>query len=315
MLRFAFIMVLLLLLNAARAMSANDTVGCSGVDFSIALPDTIYTGMIYDSLFEFINLDHVTGEKDEVNLTLKYYLHNSTGVTGVDFVSIVSLNYKRKAKTGELVLDSPGEYGLCASIVNSTSVLNITREICKNITVLDTSSQECNASLKGIILERRPYSAGESIKYSFDIDPAGYPFVIEYGVTDLFGEGVRSLRNTSNTDKKSFTLKSLDEKDRVYVIDATLHPLCNDSFDDDNSAREFVVVTDDKEEDKDSWMVIDPSVKGDMVMVDLEVYKGDTRKYAISLSIIDSSGRKVSDVVKVYVAVPRASYIRITLLR
>jgi len=296
--RFAVIMLVGLLLLGKPGRAENAT----GVTFSLVVPDTLTTEATYTALFSIINQDHVRGVTDHINLTIKYDLHNASEVVLVDFAAIINLNSKRKAKTGSLTPTIPGNFTFCAEMINATTIFNTTM-LCKNITVQDAERLDCNITLDAIEVDNFIIPAGEKTKYAFILNNESIPFIIEYSIKDLFGASVRKKRNTSNTNAKSFTPKSIKERDKVFVINATVYPQCNDTKTDDNQAQQFLIVTSNEEQEKSSWIQMESKDAkfGSAALVNLKVYKGDTRKYAISIYVTDKNNKKVSAVSKVYV--------------
>ncbi|MBU0461823.1 MAG: hypothetical protein KJ574_04515, partial [Nanoarchaeota archaeon] len=171
---------------------------------------------------------------------------------------------------------------------------------------VDTSNISCNVSITDIAFDRFVYNEKEKISYDIQLNDETFPFVIRYSITDLFDNFAKKETLTTNTNKKSFTPSGLKESDKVYMINAEVTPSCNDVNLSDNNRSEFLVVKKTGEQSASSSMIIksiatkEPKFGSD-VLVNLVIYKGDTRKVAINLFAETAAGKRISQITKIHV--------------
>ncbi|RME78335.1 hypothetical protein D6774_01485, partial [Candidatus Woesearchaeota archaeon] len=128
--------------------------------------------------------------------------------------------HTRKTKgTGSYTFFQPGNYSLCAQSEDAIS--------CHNITVIDQKTIPCDLSLD-LELSQTILNNKQQLTYKFKTNNTTFPFAIEYGVQDIYGKWSRKPRNTSTLTTKSFTPK-FEGLEKTYLINATLHPTCNDT--------------------------------------------------------------------------------------
>ncbi|MFC1753520.1 lamin tail domain-containing protein [Thermoproteota archaeon] len=295
----------------ATNTTQNDPV-TTGIALSVYADDIVYTGLEYTKLFRIQNLDHVSGVKDCVNATVKYDLYLNGSAFRVDFIPIICLNSVKTADTGIFITKIPGIYELCGQIINATSNFS-NRSVCKNITVIDTGNIDCNISITDITFDKFIYDENEKIGYKIDLDEKRFPFIIKYSITDLFGKEFRTERNTTNTNKRSFTPSGLKESDKVYSINAEVIPFCNDLNISDNKISEFLVVKRNSEEDPRSVLSIKKIMTkepkfGSAVLTNVVIYKGDTTKRVVKVFATTKEGKKISSEAKVYLNDKFTSY-------
>jgi len=101
------------------------------------------------------------------------------------------------------------------------------------------TKDSCNVSLR--IFSDTIINNSETIRYKHYLNTLDYNFTIKYWIEDIFGNNIRSTRNTTNTNKKSFTPK-IEEKEKSFVLKAIVYPDCNDTDIEDNYAEKVVVV-------------------------------------------------------------------------
>jgi hypothetical protein len=159
--------------------------------------------------------------------------------------------------------------------------------------------------------ENKSYNKGDHISLS----AASFPFQIEYWVEDLSGDIVKDKVITSSLTRRSYT-PSIDEKDGVFYLKARVLPSCLDLDQSNNYAEKLFLVlnanpsvssantSSDQSGDSSSGSYLKvkdypSSAKfGDLLTLDLELYRGDTTKYSIS-SYLEKDGKKVSSISKV----------------
>lgn len=103
----------------------------------------------------------------------------------------------------------------------------------------DITEDSCNISL--MIFADTLVNNSQTIKYKHYLNTLDYNFTIEYWIDDIFGNNIRQGRNTTNTNKKSFT-PNIDEKEKSFVLKAVVYSECNDTDTADNYAEKVVVV-------------------------------------------------------------------------
>ncbi|MFQ5475069.1 MAG: lamin tail domain-containing protein [Candidatus Nanoarchaeia archaeon] len=285
--------------------STNSTNKTRGIALSIFLEELLYTRMEYTKLFKITNNEHITGVDDCINASIKYDIGQNGTIEKVDFAEISCLNSVKTAGTGYFLPIDPGNFTLCGSITEATVPFD-NSTYCKNFTVIDTSRIACNVAITSIVMSKRILAEKETLKYKMIINNASFPYIISYGITDVFGNIIKKEQQTKNTNTKRFTPGSIDELDRIYFLDAEIHPLCNDVNRTDNKAREFLIVTKSEERDAASNLKIKKiltkePIFGKAVIINLIVYKGDTNKRVVKLYATDKKGTRVSEETKLYI--------------
>jgi len=274
------------------------------------LDETIYINMKYTKLFK-IKIENKDSCSEKDIITVSYTITNPSLIKQDEFTKEVGCS--GYASTGEFTPITPGDYTLCGTIINST--INETdlsdNSACKNFIVIDTSSIPCNITLN-ITSDKETYSEGESVKFYNNLNNKTFPFTIEYRIEDFFGNIYKNKYNTTNTNQKSWKTK-ISEQDRVLFIRSLVYPICNDSNASDNYAEKmFIVLANDsavnREESSLEIVEVDDKAKfGDIVDVKVEIYKGKTGKYSISLWAEDK-GEKISETTKIHLYDKYSSY-------
>ena len=135
--------------------------------------------------------------------------------------------------------------------INETSntIVNETLNLTDNNSI-NTTNIACDHSLK-IETDKINFSNGEQIKFGHIITNKTDSYQIEYWIEDLFGTIVKSKRNTTNTNEKSYT-PNINEKDKILVIRNILYVECNDTNLSNNYAEKLVfVVNNEYSEEKE----------------------------------------------------------------
>ena len=274
------------------------------------LDEIIYINAKYTKLFK-IKIKNKDGCSEKDAITVSYTITNPGLIKQDEFTKEVGCS--GYASTGEFTPIMPGDYTLCGTVINST--INETdlsdNSACKNFEVIDTSSIPCNITLN-ITTVKETYSEGESIKFHNNLNNKTFPFTIEYWIEDFFSNIYKNKYNTTNTNQKSWKT-SITEQDRVLFIKSIVYPNCNDSNTSDNSAEKmFIVLANDSieisEESSLEIIGVDDKAKfGDIVDVKVEIYKGKTSKYSISLWVEDK-GEKISETTKIHLYDKYSSY-------
>ena len=284
--------------------TTQEPIPSSGLIMSTYLEETLYTGIEYTKLFRIQNLDHIRGETDCINATIRYEIYKEDDLFRIDFTPIICMNSVRTAATGYFLTNTEGNYTLCGNMINATqNFTNITQ--CQDMQVLNTADIDCNISIAGIFFDKFIYEEDERISYKIDITEKRFPFEIVYSITDVFNNTVKKPTTTENTNKKSFTPKNIGEPDKVFSINAEVIPHCNDLNLSDNKHNEFLVVTSSKEKESQSRIEIKEiltkeALFGSAVITNLIIYKGDTNKRVVKVYATTKEGKKISEDTKVY---------------
>jgi hypothetical protein len=283
-------------------------IGSGGLKLSAYIDDKTYVGIEYTSLFKIENLDHVSGTTDSIDVEFGYTISFDGNIIYEDIVSIVGLNSYKSSNTGIFNPPFAGNYTIAGWIIESSN--NDLNEFddydMKVVEVIDTRNLPCNVSLN-ISLEEGICLEGESIKFANLLSDEEYPYIIEYWIEDSFENLYKNKYNTTNTNSKTWKT-NIVEDDRILYIKSQVYPFCNDSNISDNSAEQMFLVAKSSEEneelDSESTLEIidvEKSVNfGDVISVGVDVYRGDTGKYALSL-YIDGDQGKVSEVHKIHI--------------
>jgi hypothetical protein len=110
------------------------------------------------------------------------------------------------------------------------------------------SDSTCDASIS-IWTDKTSYQNKEQIKIKHILANEPDLYSIDYWIEDLFGEIVKSKRNTTNTNQKSYT-PSIDAKEKILVIKSRLYADCNDTNLTNNYAEKTVFVVNENYEEQ-----------------------------------------------------------------
>jgi hypothetical protein len=254
----------------------------SNQEFSlkIILPEKVYLGLKYNSLFRIENKNY-NGEETLVFVDYEIKQKNKTEKFSFN-KTIKSYSY---ANTGNLKLEKEGNYSLCGFLKNIS--------VCKNFTAIDPKKIDCDVNHNSF-LEKEVYENQEKIKLHLNISNETFPFIIEYWIEDLFGNIIKKKVNTTNINSKSFTPK-ISEVDRVFLLKSNLiFTACNNKNNNLSSDNKFII-TSKKEINQDSNITIekvylDKNNKisfGENLKVKLFIRKGQTKKTMVELQLRD----------------------------
>lgn len=278
---------------------------------SINFPLDIYSGLSYEYKFNITIENKLYSGKD--NVTIEYNITGDNFLKKDIFTKEVGRKYTEKR---EFTPTSPGVYLFCANIINST--VNETdysdNYACQMFKAIDAATIPCQIDLSIQTEEGLVYQQGESIKFKFQVNNESFPFTIDYWIEDLFGNLAKSHYTTTNTNQKSWKTATT-EQDRVLFVKAQLNPSCNDTNLSDNRAEKMFIVIDEdifqeinnsgsgiSKENQSTINILKISPEepnfGDLVKVDLEIYRGNTNKYVVYAQVKKGS-KELSEKTKV----------------
>ncbi|MBW2990282.1 lamin tail domain-containing protein [Candidatus Woesearchaeota archaeon] len=270
----------------------------TGLKLEIVIPETLYLGMMYTSLFKITNLDHVSGIEDNIFLMVRYNVTRNNTLVKEDYFN-KTINYYSSSNTGRLFFEEAGIYTLCGFIVNSSI------SMCRDFAVINPLSIPCSIKLN-LSTDKEMYLNKEKVKIKNIINNKSFPYIIEYWVEDLFGNEVKKKYNTSNTNQKTYTPKIV-EKDRVFLVKNRLvFVACNNSNSELGNEKMIIIKKDEIsigiDDDSDSGLSIDyvylPKSKifsfGDSFNVKLSIHKGNTAKSVVNV-FVEKDKKKVSE--------------------
>ncbi|MAE13887.1 hypothetical protein CMO92_04945 [Candidatus Woesearchaeota archaeon] len=259
-------------------------------DISIVtlLPSRIYSDTVYENLFRLENEKYESGGP-LIDVQVRFILSKDRDIL-VQETFEKSFKHYSESGTGSLRVNTTGNTTLCGTIIN-TSIpdANSSNNIsCANLTVLDSSSIPCSISID-LFADSDQIEEGNSFSFENIISNTTFPFSIEYWIEDLQGRIEKSVVETSNLYKKSFTPR-FDEQDRVYRIKNKLvHTGCNNSLKNASSELIFFSWKNTSDEMMNSSFTIESITGnrkfGETIFVKILVKKGDTRKSAIKVWI------------------------------
>lgn len=228
------------------------------------------------------------------------------------------------ASTGEFTPMETGNYTLCGKVVNS-SVSFSPNVSCMEFEVADTSSLSCDFSLHLKTNETIFYENGQSIEFKPELNNQSFPYLIEYWIEDMFGNLVKPKLNTTNTNEKSWKA-NIKEQDRVLFLKAVVYPSCTDQNLSNNAAEKMFIVTknetttetEESQSETEKTAVVESSINivkiasesasfGEVVNTEVEIYKGNTDKYSVSLWV-EKDGKIVSEKTKVHLKTKNTFY-------
>jgi len=309
--KWAVMGIVLFSLSAALVFAEDSENKTQNILLSTNLEKNHYLNINFDHLFA-VDKQIDCSEKDKV--TVLYSISkNNVLIKEELFTRDLNSCTKVSASTGDFTPAETGNYTLCGIIVNSTvgennSFYNL---VCNSFEVLDTLAISCDITLQLKTNETIFYENGQSIDFKPELNNRTFPFVVEYWIEDLFGEIVKPKINTTNTNQKSWKT-NIKEQDRVLFLKAIVYPACHDHDYSNNAAAEMFIVTKNETKSSASEEVItkDSSIEiikitpekasfGESLNAEIEIYKGDTGKYSVSLWA-EKNGKVISEKTKIH---------------
>jgi len=250
----------------------------------------------YSNLFKITNLDHISGQTDQINITVQYNLTKNNSLQKQDYFNI-TINSYTSSNTGTIIFTTSGNYTLCGLIINSSNPDNNTQNnfVCKNFTIQPILNQACNISIN-ISTEKTIYSNNEQIKFFNNLNNNTLPFTIEYWIEDLFGNIVKSKTNTTNTNQKSYT-PSIQESEKTLIIkNKLLNIQCNNSA--IQQSEKLITIKNNITYSQNSYFEITSAPQstsfGETISITINAYKGDTSKRTVYLWIEGPNNKKAT---------------------
>jgi len=250
--RWLLLLLVLLLFESVAASSG------TGIKLEVCLDGncnliTGVQGMTYSKLFKVTNLDHITGQTDNISVSVDYNITaaNNSLVKTSNFT--VFVNSYTTANTGEWASAVAGNYTICGNITATSSIDNDTTDnvACKNIEIISPNDNACDLSVD-IDATKQIYNSNEQIDYDLIVNDlacsnAEHNYTIQYSIRDLFGNYLKtpyiSVYSIMCSHKSSHT-KQAGELcgSEAYLIKAEIQQsYCNDS-NADNDIAEFLIV-------------------------------------------------------------------------
>jgi len=303
--------ILFLGILSVMASSEGSENKTASIGLSTNLAETLYLNTEYTSLFKI----EIKGKspctlKDKI--TVAYNL-SKDGLQIQEDAFTKEIGCTSSASTGKFIPLETGNYTLCGAIINSSINNDFPSPACREFKVIGTSDISCDMQLRLETNETIFYQNSQSIEFKPELDNKSFPFVIEYWIEDLFGEIVKPKLNTTNTNQKSWKT-NIQEQDRVLFLRAALYPNCNDLNLSNNIVKEMFIVTKNEAATGGSLTEetspmnstvnitqISPEKVsfGDILDAEIEIYKGSTGKYSVSLWV-EKSGKIISEKTKVH---------------
>ncbi len=238
---------------------------------------------------------------ESVDMTLQYNLTNATYSKSENFAQNISCSVTLASfyplATGNLTLC----WNLTTAYENQSS--------CSQISVL-SSLVQCFISVR--ILTPIFANASESFRYFIELNDTkcenkDHNVTIEYWIEDLFGAAAKEKTNTTQEMKcyksvsRDWTPPDLNGSQAYIIRSKVVNATCNNMTEIEAAAS--LAVKGAAQSNGSSILIIshDNITKfGDVVLVELEIYKGNTAKYAVDLWT-EKDGKKSSSVSTVHV--------------
>ncbi|MFP4568351.1 MAG: hypothetical protein ACLFN8_05395 [Candidatus Woesearchaeota archaeon] len=159
-----------------------------------------------------------------------------------------------------------------------------------------TDENICQCELQ-IITEKQIYSAGESIQFLIKdcANTSSFQNPIEYWVEDLFSTITKTKIETTTKTTKTHTPRITDAE-KTFLLKAKITE-CNETY------TKIVTIKNTETEEKETYLKINTpnhAKPGDIIIVELDGYKGQMQKTLINLQL-ELDGKKYGDVFKIYV--------------
>jgi len=287
-----------------------DVPAAENIILSPYLTSQIYLNVSYDDLFRIEIAPKACNETDYV--TVAYAIREETGKLLKNATFTKAVGCSTRSNTGSFIPLAPGNVMIWGTIVESTILEDNPTDNTINfsVSIVDPATLPCDVGFSITMNETLFYAEGEKIYFIPKPTNTTFPFRIDYWIEDLFGKIVKAKVTTTNTNQKSWTAQS-PEQDRVYFLKAQLYPMCQDTNASDNTAEKMLIVlqdslalTSDASAEKPSSITITEITPaeprfGDLLQVKLDITKGTTSKYAVTLWA-ESKGRKISAETKIH---------------
>ncbi len=286
----------------------NDTLTCKGIEnCSLLTNETLFL-----IIGEKTNITQITNE------TVKYFRTNSgsigkyglrdSGETVRIFVNktlVDETTYPSfKERENETWCRKGGEWTFCIPTPGFTNYY-----VKQETNETNETNGTCDLSL--FITSPPILDSGKKNEYYIEVmdeECGGRGIRIEYWIEDLFGKEVRPEFNTSQNltcykkIARQWTPEDIDGSE-AYYIKARLYAKCNDSNISNNYAEKLIVVRGKERPLNSSIWIREVQLGsegegkfGEIVKIELGVYKGDTSKNSIRVWIENRDGKKASRV-------------------
>jgi len=268
----------------------------------VNLDEPIYLNVEYDRLFKITNLDHISGQTDQINITTHYNLtKNNSIVKQAQFNS--TINSYTTSDTGTILINSSGNYTLCGEIINSSNPDNNSENNldCKTFSIIDTTNNTCNISIN-LSVEKVIYNNQEQIIYYNTLTNDSLPFTIEYWIEDLFETIIKSKTNTTNLNQKTYT-PNIDSTEKTLLIKNRIANLACNNIGTTEAEKLVVIINNITLEEESNINIQDifsssssssPIHFGETIRAEVEVYKGNTQKKVLEAWVEGADGKKIT---------------------
>jgi hypothetical protein len=254
-----------------------------------------YNGTLFDSCFSLSN----TGE----SLALK-----NSSLNVVENVSYLSdmggdgngFSLCRMPDGNESFIECSPTPGASNSLSNNT-----------NTTANATAELNCDLSIS-IEAGDTIFSADNAVEFNLTLNDTNcnqtsHPVVVDYFVDDLFGNYVKSLLNTTRTMtcyttiERQWTPDSISGSEAYYIKANITNTTCNDTNAVNNYASKMIIVKGNTLSKSSTISITDVDAGsdneikyGETADIEIQIYRGDTGKYAVDVWVYDSDGNKIS---------------------
>lgn len=192
--------------------------------------------------------------------------------------------------------------------ISNTSLQNFSKNntqnnsLANNITIENKSASKRNeekkcATIFKIYINKEVFSPQEQIRIQFYISPINNNFSINYWIEDLQGTIVKKKHVTTNLLKKTYTFKTITQKEKAYFIKATYNDSCGKK-----QQQKLVVVKNSQNTSQKSLeekLFVDKiEIKNDLALVTLFAEKGSTTKSVVTCNYLDEKRKKLKNELK-----------------
>ncbi len=151
--------------------------------------------------------------------------------------------------------------------------------------------------------DKKIHDYGDTVKINHIIKNHSNEFEISYWIEDLYGNLVKSNLTTTNTNQKRWTANA---KGEAFLIKSILNTKCGQTEEKKEitkfSTKPIILRKKEEEEKKDSDIQIndiDENIEfGKTFDIDLQITKGDTRKYSINAHVEGQT--RVSEITNIH---------------
>ena len=286
------------------------------VIIGFSVDSTVVNGVACGSLFR-IEIENKADCSDYENVSVYYSIRSQAGDLISDGNFTKEVGCSAYEDTGHWLPNETGVFLLCGKVIKTAADEIGTNDssVCRNITVIDSDGILCDLGI-GIEPEDLLVESGNATFYSISLKDANcsnmiHPVEVAYWIEDVFGNVLSGYPKNSSTEmscssnlgRRQWTPDDFYGSEAYFLKANITGHFCSDSNSSNDLAWKMLVVkgagylpeAGSRIRIKKIYLGSDLKAKfGENVLVDIELYKGDTDKYAVYIWAESMEGKVVS---------------------